>query len=132
MADEKDLEDPYGFPSDLKDLQARLHRARADYAALVRTLPWSVEPLPGWPGTARPHSDEVTGGREPSPGYTPQQAAEEARLRALVTDLSVEVSTHPYWSGRSGPELVTARMALKHHTDALTAAAAAGDVAAAA
>ncbi|MFE1500464.1 hypothetical protein ACFW89_36050, partial [Streptomyces albidoflavus] len=67
---EKDTPDPYGFPDDLKQLQARLHKAHADYQALCRTLPWSVEPLPGWPGTVHPHTGEVTGGREPSPGYT--------------------------------------------------------------
>ncbi|MER7625787.1 hypothetical protein [Streptomyces sp. NPDC126503] len=103
------------FPDDLRDLQAELHRARAAYAALARTLPWSVEPHPGWPGTAHPHTGEITGGREPSPGYTPEQTAEEERLRRLVTDLSAAVSTHPYWNTLElGPARIAARMKLKH------------------
>ncbi|MFD3334651.1 hypothetical protein ACFWV1_18630 [Streptomyces sp. NPDC058700] len=110
--------DPYGFPEDLKSLQARLHQARAEYQALCRTLPWSVEPLPGWPGTVHPHTGEATGGREPSPGYTPEQAAEERRLWDLVRELSIAVSTHPYWSELElGPDLIAARMALKSHQD---------------
>ncbi|MFD3565804.1 hypothetical protein [Streptomyces sp. NPDC058667] len=118
--------DPYGFPEDLKSLQARLHQARAEYRALCRALPWSVsvsvEPLPGWPGTVHPHTGKVTGGREPSPGYTPEQAAEEQRLWDLVRELSVAVSTHPYWSElERGPELVKARMALKSHEDVTAA-----------
>ncbi|MFD3336124.1 hypothetical protein ACFWV1_26275 [Streptomyces sp. NPDC058700] len=114
--------DPYGFPDDLKQLQARLHQAHADYQTLCRTLPWSVEPLPGWPGTVHPHTGEVTGGREPSPGYTPEQAAEEKRLWDLVRELSIGVSTHPYWATpERGPELVKARMALKTHQDVLAA-----------
>ncbi|MFC8765816.1 hypothetical protein ACFUAG_34570 [Streptomyces sp. NPDC057193] len=114
--------DPYGFPEDLKSLQARLHQARAEYQALCRALPWSVEPLPGWPGTVHPHTGEVSGGREPSPGYTPEQAAEEKRLWDLVRELSIAVSTHPYWSKpERGPELIAARMALKSHEDVMAA-----------
>jgi hypothetical protein len=116
-------DDPHGFPADLKDLQAQLYRARADYEALCRTLPWSVEPHPGWPGTAHPHTGEITGGREPSPGYTPEQIAEEKRLRDLCRDLSEAVATHPYWSGfELGPALVEARMALKVLPEVLAAA----------
>lgn len=104
-------------------LQARLHRARAEYEALCRTLPWSVEPMPGWPGTKHPHTDEITGGREASPGYTPEQLAEDTRLRTLVRDLSIEVSTHPYWGSlEHGPKVLEARMALKNHPDVLAAA----------
>ncbi|MFE0733940.1 hypothetical protein [Streptomyces sp. NPDC058855] len=103
------------FPDDLRDLQAELHRTRAAYTALCRTLPWSVEPHPGWPGTAHPHTGEITGGREPSPGYTPEQTAEEARLHRLLTDLSEAISPHPYWDTLDlGPARVAARMKLKH------------------
>ena len=116
--------DPYGFPYGLKQLQARLHQANAEYQALCRTLPWSVEPLPGWPPVKHPHTDELTGGREASPGYTPEQIAEERRLWDLVRELSIEVSTHPYWKKpEQGPGLVEARMALKNHPDVLGAAA---------
>ncbi|MET7760142.1 hypothetical protein ABZT27_36455 [Streptomyces sp. NPDC005389] len=114
------------FPADLRDLQARLHRARAEYQALCRTLPWSVEPMPGWESVQHPHTGELTGGREPSPGYTPEQAARERRLWDLVRELSIEVSTHPFWSkAERGPALVDARMALKTHEDVVAAVVAA-------
>ncbi|MGW7433346.1 hypothetical protein ACWGIN_27875 [Streptomyces sp. NPDC054861] len=104
------------FPQDLIDAQARLHQARAEYAAYCRTLPWSVEPLDGWPGTVHPHTGEVTGGRAPSPGYTDEQKAEDVRLQALVRGLSIEVSTHPYWDTLpKDATVVKARTALKHH-----------------
>ncbi|WP_435059747.1 hypothetical protein [Streptomyces sp. bgisy060] len=119
---EDEPKDPYGFPVDLKDLQAQLHKARAEYRVLIQTLPWSVEPLPGWPGKEHPHTGEVIPGREDSPGYTPEQAAEEKRLWDLVRELSIVVSTHPYWiKPESGPALVEARMALKHHPDVVAA-----------
>ncbi|MFG2334693.1 hypothetical protein ACGFMM_34540 [Streptomyces sp. NPDC048604] len=110
------------FPADLIDAQLRLHIARAEHSALCRTLPWSVEPLPGWPGEEHPHTGIVTGGREDSTGYTEEQAAQEQRLWALVRELSIEVSTHPFWSTRQGEALVAARMALKQHPDAVRAA----------
>ncbi|MFC9736201.1 hypothetical protein ACFWG5_34380 [Streptomyces hydrogenans] len=110
------------FPDDLTKLQAELHRAYAEYRALCQTLPWSTEPLPGWPGVKHPHTDEVAAGREDSPGYTPEQATAEAQLWARIQELSIEVSTHPYWSTlERGPKLVEARTALKHH-DAVLAA----------
>ncbi|MYS11378.1 hypothetical protein GTW71_34255, partial [Streptomyces sp. SID6041] len=94
-------------------LQTRLHSARAALEALGRTLPWSVEPMPGWAPKVNDNTGEVIKpGREPSPGYTPEQLAEDTRLRALVRDLSDEVSTHPYWGTfERGPELVDARIA---------------------
>ncbi|MFE5710623.1 hypothetical protein ACFQ7J_07340 [Streptomyces sp. NPDC056501] len=46
--------------------------------------------MDGWPGTKHPHTEEITGGREASPGYTPEQIAEDERLRALVMDLSTD------------------------------------------
>ncbi|MFF7183559.1 hypothetical protein [Streptomyces sp. NPDC008121] len=110
------------FPQDLIDAQLRLHQARAEYEAHCRTLPWSVEPMEGWPGTVHPHTGEVTGGRAPSPGYTDEQKAEDARLQALVRDLSIEVSTHPYWDTQD-QTVVTARTALKRHPGAVPAPA---------
>ncbi|MFI8828588.1 hypothetical protein [Streptomyces sp. NPDC053431] len=107
------------FPDDLIQAQQRLHEAHAAYAALCRALPWSVEPLPGWPGTKHPHTDQVIGGREPSPGYTPEQEAEERRLWELIRELSVQVCTHPYWDSLDkGPARVDARSRLKHHPKA--------------
>ncbi|MFB7359606.1 hypothetical protein [Streptomyces gardneri] len=125
----------FAFPEDLTARQARLNQARAELEALSRTLPWSVEPLPGWEPKLNPNTGEVAvPGREPSPGYTPEQLAEETRLRALVRDLSIEVSTHPFWATplKSGPEaVIDARMALKSHPDVLEAAGQPAAVAAA-
>lgn len=118
------MADTFPFPDDLIELQQRLHQARAEHTSLCRALPWSVEPLPGWPGAVHPHTGEVTGGRDASPGYTPEQEAEEKRLWDLVRELSIAVSTHDYWSKpERGPELVAARMALKSHKGVLAALA---------
>ncbi|MFD7445335.1 hypothetical protein [Streptomyces sp. NPDC059909] len=99
------------FLPELIDAQRRLHQANAEYKA----LPWSVEPLQGWSGEEHPHTGVVTGGRSDSPGYTDEQKVEEALLWALVRELSIEVSTHPYWATLDGEARVKARMALKHH-----------------
>ncbi|WP_030556684.1 hypothetical protein [Streptomyces exfoliatus] len=107
------------FPDDLIETQQRLHQARAEHTALCRALPWSVEPLPGWPGAAHPHTGEVTGGRDASPGYTPEQEAEEKRLWDLIRELSIAVVTHPYWATlEKDAGLVKARTELKLHPKA--------------
>ncbi|MGW5003288.1 hypothetical protein ACWEP8_37170 [Streptomyces hydrogenans] len=107
----------YDFPDDLTKAQTELHRAHAEYRALCQTLPWSVEPMPGWPGQKHPYTDEATAGRPDSPGYTPEQVTTEAQLWARIRELSVEVSTHPHWATLDrGPALVDARMALKSQT----------------
>ncbi|MEU8883848.1 hypothetical protein [Streptomyces hydrogenans] len=114
----------YAFPDDLMKAQAELHRAHAEYRALCQSLPWSVEPLPGWPGQKHPHTDEATtGGRPDSPGYTPEQVTAEAQLWARIRELSVEVSTHSYWATlERGAGLVDARAALKSHPEVVAAA----------
>ncbi|MFD9047847.1 hypothetical protein [Streptomyces zaomyceticus] len=121
MSENDTPNDPYGFPEDLKRLQARLHRARAEHEALCRTLPWSAEPLPGWAAKTHPNDSKiiVSEGRAPSPGYTPQQHAEDTRLRDLVQELSAEVVTHPFWGTLAGSDRVAARVALKTHRDVL-------------
>ncbi|MFF3326038.1 hypothetical protein [Streptomyces sp. NPDC002889] len=100
------------FPQDLRDAQIRLHRVHCEYAALCRALPWSVEPHPGWTGDKQPYSDYV-GSMPDSPGYTEQQKADEARLRAERLELSIFVSTHPYWSTVERDKVVDERMRLK-------------------
>ena len=115
--------DPYGFPDDLKQLQVQLHQARAEHQELCRTLPWSVEPMPGWEASVHPITKAILApAREPSPGYTPEQLAEDTRLRALVQDLSVDVVTHAFWGTlERGPELIKARTALQSHPAVLDA-----------
>ncbi|MFJ8078754.1 hypothetical protein ACIQ7Q_33680 [Streptomyces sp. NPDC096176] len=109
------------FPDDLHAAQTRLHQALSKYAALCRTLPWSVDPMAGWAGEEHPHTGVVTGGREDSPGYTKPQKADEAQLRAECVDLSVAVTTHPYWESVDREKLVAERQRLKTVTR-LTAA----------
>ncbi|MCM2393904.1 hypothetical protein [Streptomyces albipurpureus] len=109
----------FAFPRDLRDAQLRLHQERAAYTALCRELPWSVEPAPGWEGDKQLHSDRI-GGMPDSPGYSETQKGEEARLRNLLVDLSIVVSTHPYWSDVDQGEVVCERMALKRTPSALS------------
>lgn len=115
----------YDFPQDLRDAQLRLHQASAAYHQLCRTLPWSVGPAPGWPaGEKQPYTD-YTSAKPDSPGYTDHEKSEVARLRTAVLELSVTVSTHPYWDTLEPGTVVDGRMTLKQ-----TAPAAADDAAA--
>ncbi|MFG3041811.1 hypothetical protein ACGFYZ_33405 [Streptomyces sp. NPDC048330] len=111
--------DAPAFPSDLTALQTPLHQARAELEVFSRTLAWSVEPMPDWgPRTNGSTGEIIEPGREPQPGYTPEQLAEDTRLWALVRDLSDRVSTHPHWGTfERGPALVDARIALKSHPE---------------
>jgi hypothetical protein len=117
----------YDFPQDLRAAQTRLHQALSELSALCRTLPWSVDPMPGWEGQTHPHTGEVTGGRPKSPGYTEQQRADVERLRTQCRELSITVAAHPHWAQVETAKVVEERMRLKHVTrpaDQSTAAAA--------
>jgi hypothetical protein len=104
------------FPDDLRAAQTRLHQATSELAALTRSLPWSVEPMAGWPAAEHPHTGEVTGGREASPGWTEEQKLTVKRLRLECTDLSVRITTHSYWLTLEGEQRVRARSELKAAT----------------
>ncbi|MBT2511322.1 hypothetical protein J7I98_37005 [Streptomyces sp. ISL-98] len=104
----------YDFPQDLRSAQQRLHQTWAEYEALGRTLPWSVEPSEGWTAPKVLYADGDPRSLPPSPGYTDEQKAEVARLRHELVELSVTVSTHPYWETVAVGEVVDQRMALKH------------------
>ncbi|MGW7467000.1 hypothetical protein ACWGJT_20400 [Streptomyces xantholiticus] len=101
------------FQEDLRAAQVRLHQTTAELAALCRTLPWSVEPTPGWPGTEHPHTGEITGGREDSPGWSEEQRQAVKRLRVECTDLSIRITTQAYWGTVEGEQRVQARSELK-------------------
>ncbi|WP_331756320.1 hypothetical protein OHA04_45445 (plasmid) [Streptomyces sp. NBC_01590] len=103
----------FPFPQDLLDAQAALRETRAAYEEYAKTLPWSAEPMPGWESDKQLHSNYISA-KPDSPGYTEEQAAEVARFRARLLELSIAVSTHLYWAALSGEDVVAARMALKH------------------
>ncbi|MEU9624258.1 hypothetical protein ACIQWV_38090 [Streptomyces sp. NPDC098085] len=62
--------------------------------------------------SGRLHSDYRSHKGE-SPGYTEDQAAEVARFRQRLLELSITVSTHPFWRSVDAGSRVDARMALK-------------------
>ncbi|MET9547798.1 hypothetical protein ABZY36_21210 [Streptomyces sp. NPDC006627] len=98
------------FPSDLLAAQEELHQVRSELLALLKRLPWSVEPLDGFSDTGGWRSVE----RPASPGWSPDQQAEVEKLRARERELAVFVTCHRYWEQLSGPDVVTARAQLKH------------------
>ncbi|MEU9602489.1 hypothetical protein AB0E06_37565 [Streptomyces sp. NPDC048109] len=104
----------YDFPSDLLAGQEELHQVRAELSALLKRLPWSVEPLEGF-------SDD-TGWRKverpASPGWSADEQAEVEKLRQRERELAVFVSTHRYWSEITGPDQVRARSELKRAHEA--------------
>lgn len=102
----------YDFPDDLRDAQLELHQAQAEYRALCRRLPWSVEPEPGWTSEKQMLNERVVS-FPASPGYTAEELARVDEFRRRILDLSVTVSTHPYWTSLTAG-VVDARMALKH------------------
>ena len=100
----------YDFPSDLLAGQEELHQIRAELSALLRRLPWSVEPLDGFSDDSGWRKIE----RSASPGWTEDEQAEVEKLRQREHELAVFVSTHRYWSDLTGPDRVDARSRLKH------------------
>ncbi|WP_405633862.1 hypothetical protein [Streptomyces sp. NBC_01174] len=103
----------YDFPQDLRDAQLALHQTRAALEGYAAGLPWSAEPMPGWQTEKQLHSS-YRSERADSPGWTPQQHEEVARLRKKLLDLSITVTTHLFWATVDQVEVVKARMALKH------------------
>jgi hypothetical protein len=109
----------FPFPDELLELQRQLNQARKEHTELCRTLPRSAEPLPGWtreepsPGGAKPRTVTV----EPSPGYAPEQAAAERRLRRRMLELAEQIVTHGFWDTLQREEVAQARTALKHADD---------------
>ncbi|MCX4792257.1 hypothetical protein OG369_41385 [Streptomyces sp. NBC_01221] len=103
----------YDFPQDLGDAQLALHQTRTAYEQYAKTLPWSAVPMPGWEGEKQLHSGYQSR-KDDSPGYTEEQATEVTRFQKRLLELSITVSTHPFWDSVDGGSRVAARMALKH------------------
>jgi hypothetical protein len=100
----------YDFPSDLLAGQEELHQVRAELLALLKRLPWSVEPLDGF--------SDIHGWRKverpASPGWTADEQAEVEKLRRRERELAVFVTCHRFWENVTTPEKVDARSSLKH------------------
>ncbi|MEV0090481.1 hypothetical protein [Streptomyces sp. NPDC050738] len=105
----------FAFPDDLSAAQLDLHKAQAEHQAFALTLPLGAEPLDEVDDKS--HWYRRNHPRPASPGYTPEQATELARLRALVLELATKVVTHPYWETVEAGSRVDARTALKHVHD---------------
>ncbi|MBI0312029.1 hypothetical protein JBF12_03070 [Streptomyces javensis] len=108
----------FDFPSDLLDAREELHQVAGDLTVLLKGLPWSVEPHPGfsdtdiWRPRQRPATDD----------WSEEDQAEVQRLRDRQRELTLNVVTHPFWATLEGPDCVTARMVLKHAHDVASAA----------
>jgi hypothetical protein len=100
----------HDFPSDLRAGQEELHQVRAELLALLKRLPWSVEPLDGFSDDGGWRKIE----RPASPGWTEDEQAEVEKLRERERELAVFVTCHRYWSDLPAGDRVEARMALKH------------------
>lgn len=100
----------YEFPSDLLAGQEELHQVRAELSALLKRLPWSVEPMDGF-------SDD-TGWRKverpASPGWTADEQAEVEKLRRREHKLAVFITTHRFWAEVAAADRMDARSRLKH------------------
>ncbi|MEV8062336.1 hypothetical protein AB0P37_39455 [Streptomyces antimycoticus] len=107
----------HDFPPDLLTAQEELHQVTGTLTALLKGLPWSVEPHPGFsdPDTWRPRKRPATD------GWPEKDHAEVQRLRDRQRKLTITVVTHPFWATLEGPDRVTARMQLKHAHDAAPA-----------
>ncbi|MFG2935787.1 hypothetical protein [Streptomyces sp. NPDC048282] len=100
----------YDFPSDLLAGQEELHQVRAELSALLKRLPWSVEPLDGFSDKGGWRKVE----RPASPGWTDDQQAEVEKLRRREHELAVFVSGHRFWADVTTPDRMDARSRLKH------------------
>jgi hypothetical protein len=100
----------YDFPSDLLAGQEELQQVQGELSALLKRLPWSVEPLDGFSDDHGWRKVE----RPASPGWTADEQAEVEKLRQREHELAVFVSTHRYWAELTGADRVHARSRLKH------------------
>lgn len=100
----------YDFPDDLRTAQEDLHQVRAELRDLLKRLPWSVAPLDalnddkGWRKIERPAS----------PGWTSEEQALVEKLRTREFELTVQLTTHPFWQEVTATDRVDARSRLKH------------------
>ncbi|MFV8133215.1 hypothetical protein [Streptomyces syringium] len=104
------MADTHDFPPALRAAQIELHQVTAELAALTDRLPWSVVPLPGWNEPHRWYRTECPD----SPGWTDEEQDTVDTLRGRARELSILISTDPFWETVEKESVVEARMALKH------------------
>ncbi|GGK78758.1 MULTISPECIES: hypothetical protein [Streptomyces aurantiacus group] len=108
------MAETYDFPSDLLAGQEELHQVRAELLALLKRLPWSVEPMDGFSDNHGWRKVELPA----SPGWSADEQAEVEKLRERERELAVFVTCHRFWAEVTVAEKVDARMRLKHvHED---------------
>ncbi|MFD5848120.1 nucleic acid-binding protein [Streptomyces chartreusis] len=102
----------YDYPDDLLKAQLALSEVRASLEALVKKLPYSVEPMDAW---QRPDGYWLaTSPAYPaSPGWSDYEQNEVAVLRARERDLAATIVTHAFWNEVPGPERSDARSQLR-------------------
>ncbi|MFF7647011.1 nucleic acid-binding protein [Streptomyces canus] len=103
----------YDYPDDLLTAQRDLLAVRAELAALLKALPYSVEPMEAWTrpegywlATSPAHLD--------SPGWTDSQRQRVAELRERERELAATIVTHAFWNEVDGPKRPDARSQLRH------------------
>lgn len=104
------MAETYDFPDDLLAGQEELHQVRAELLALLKRLPWSVEPLDGFSDDNGWRKVE----RPASPGWSADDQAAVEKLRQRERELAVFVTCHRFWSEVPTEREVDARMRLKH------------------
>ncbi|RRR85699.1 nucleic acid-binding protein [Streptomyces sp. RP5T] len=103
----------YDYPDDLLTAQRDLLAVRAELAALLEALPYSVERMEAWTrpegywlATSPAHPD--------SPGWTDSQKQQVADLRKRERDLAAKIVAHRFWNEVDGPERPDARSQLRY------------------
>ncbi|MFE6888020.1 hypothetical protein [Streptomyces sp. NPDC057694] len=112
--------DSHDFPNDLlaaqkhaATLYAELHHfAIRPHSALVRG---TLRRVGVARGTARREGRRLRIGPARLPGWNDDDKVTYEQLWRDLETATAKVSTHRHWSTYSGPDLVAARMALKHH-----------------
>ncbi|MDH6604484.1 hypothetical protein M2164_000119 [Streptomyces sp. SAI-208] len=103
----------YDYPDDLLTAQRELLAVRAELAALLEALPYSVEPMEAW---TRPEGYwlSTSPSYPASPGWTEVEQQEVTQLRKRERDLAAKIVAHSFWNEIDGPARPDARSQLRH------------------